>query len=505
MKRALLTLFAALVIAGGLLTMGLPHAQAQRATAFPEGLTWFNVSRPLTLAELRGRAVLLDFFTPGCINCIHMLPDEKRLERHFGDRLVVIGIDSPKFAASKTKDGLLSFIQRYDLRHPIVLDPTMSLWNAYGVQAWPTLVLLGPEGSVKQTFIGEQSYAQLAGPIAAALADAPPASKLPKLPLKPIAEQPRALAIPGGIAVSPTLVAIADTGHSRIILANHAGKLDAVIGSGCAGNIDGDYAHAEFDRPHGLAFHDGELFVADTDNQLIRRIDLTKHTVTTIAGSGKRDFAIRGQFRARAANLNSPWDVAWSGNALYVSMAGDHQIWRYDPATQTIGPWAGTGMEGLEDGSRGAAQFAQPSGLSVHGNTLYDVDPESSSVRAIALPGGKVTTLVGHGLFDFGMRNGSADHAQLQHAEGIAWNAGNLFIADTFNNALRKLDLSTHEVSTVAALLDRPLAVAPLAPDMLLVAEGNANRIVSVHLPDGTVTAWKISGLKTPSVATCKR
>ena len=503
MKRILLTLFAAMVVAGGLLTLGLPRAQAARASDFPHGLAWFNVARPLTLAELHGRAVLLDFFTPGCINCIHMLPDEKKLEKHFGPRLVVIGIDSPKFSASKTRDGLASFIERYDLRHPIVLDPDMQMWNAYGVQTWPTLVLLGPDGNVAKTFIGEQSYEQLAGPVEAALANAPPASKLPRLPLQPIAEKTRALAIPGGIAVSPALVAIADTGHNRVVLADHTGKLVAVIGTGCAGRADGDYAHAQFDGPHGLTFHDGTLYVADTDNQLIRRIDLAHKTVTTIAGSGERGFAIAGSFPAHAAVLNSPWDVAWNEGKLYVSMAGDHQIWRYDPAAKTIGPWAGTGEEGLHDGARGDAQFAQPSGMSVHGDTLYETDPESSSVRAIALPEGKVTTLVGHGLFDFGMRNGNADRAQLQHAEGVVWNAGSLYIADTFNNALRKLDLSTHQVSTVAALLNRPLAVAALAPDTLLVAEGDANRIDAVHLPDGKVTPWPIAGLKPSNEASC--
>ncbi len=504
MKRIMLTLVAAIVVAGGLLTMGLPRAQAQRAVAFPDGLAWFNTSRPLTLSDLRGRAVLLDFFTPGCINCIHMLPVEKKLEQHFGPRLALVGIDSPKFAASKTREGLESFIERYDLRHPIVLDPTMRLWNAYGVQAWPTLILIGPDGHVKQTFIGEQSFEQLAGPIEAALAGAPPASKLSQLPLRPRALQRKGLATPGGIAVSPTRVAIADTGHNRIVLTDHAGKLLAVIGNGCAGNANGDYAHAQFNRPHGLVFHDGALYVADTENQLIRRIDLAARKVATLAGSGRRGFATAGSAPALAATLNSPWDVAWAGGKLYVSMAGNHQIWRYDPTSKTIGAWAGTGREGLTDGARGEAEFAQPSGLDVHGDTLYDVDPESSSVRAITLPEGKVRTLAGHGLFDFGMRDGAAGHAQLQHPEGITWHAGSLYVADTFNDALRKLDLATGKVSTVAALLARPLDVAALAPDTLLVAESRANRIVAVHLPDGKVTPWPIAGLKPPRNA-CPR
>ncbi len=502
MKRVLLTILAAALIAAGLLT-GWMRARPATASAFPAGLTWFNVARPLDWPTLRGRAVLLDFFTPGCINCIHMLPVEQRLQQKFGGRLVIIGIDSPKFAASKTRDGLESFIQRYSLEHPIVLDPDMQVWNAWGVQAWPTLVLVGPDGQQRRQFIGEQTYAQLAGPIAAALAGAPPAERLPKLPLRPKAFRSHALATPAGIAVSPTLVAIADTGHNRIVLGSHTGQLIAVIGSGCAGGRDGAYAQAEFDRPHGLVFHDGALYVADTGGQTIRRIDLATHVVTTIVGNGQRAFANAGDGAARAVALNSPWGLAWNDGMLYVSMAGDHQIWRYDPRTDRVGPFAGTGMEGLVDGPRTTAQFAQPSALSGHANTLYDADPESSSIRAIDLPQGQVTTLVGQGLFDFGMRNGATRHALLQHAEGLAWHAGDIYIADTYNNALRKLDLATHAVSTVAALIDQPLAVATLAPDQLLVAEGGANRVDLVHLPDGTVTPWPVAGLAAPA-ATCQ-
>lgn len=503
MRRALLASLALIIALVAALTAGVPRAQAQHALAFPSGLAWFNVSRPLDWGELRGRAVLLDFFTPGCINCIHMLPVEAQLQRRFGARLVVIGIDSPKFEASKTRTGLESFIQRYGLRHPIVLDPHMRLWQAYSVQAWPTLILVGPDGAVRGQFIGEQSFEQLAAPIRAALKDAPAAATLPALPLQPQAFEARALAAPSGVAVSPTLVAIADTGHDRIILASHSGKLVAVVGSGCAGAVDGDYAHAEFDRPHGLAFHDGALDVADTDNQLLRRIDLATHRVTTIAGDGRRGFTTAGAYPARAATLNSPWDLAWHGGLLYVSMAGDHQLWRLDPATGRIGPWAGTGAEGLRDGPRATAEFAQPSGLDVHGDVLYDADPESSSIRAITLPQGAVTTLVGHGLFDFGMRDGKAGHALLQHAEGLAWHAGSIYIADTYNNALRRLDLSTHEVKTTAALLDRPLAVAPLSDNVLLVAEADGNRIDAVHLPDGKVTPWPVAGLRAPPESVC--
>lgn len=503
MKRFLLVLVATIIVVGGVLSGSL-GARADGIRPFPAELPWYNVSRPLIPADLKGRAVLLDFFTPGCINCVHMLPAEHQLEQHFGTRLVIIGIDSPKFTASSTRPGLESFIERYQLKHPIVLDPKSSLWNAYGVQAWPTLILIGPDGRIRGSFIGEQTFEQLAGPIQAALVGAPPASSLNPLPLKAMTMRQGALATPGGIAVSPTQVAVADSAHHRIVITDHAGKLQAVVGNGCSGNADGEYAHAEFVRPQGLTFHDGSLYVADTEGQTIRRIDLAKSMVTTLAGNGRRGFDVRGDKPARQATLNSPWDVAWSGGKLYISMAGNHQIWRYDPANDSIGAWAGTGAEGLMDGARGEAEFAQPSGLSVHGNTLYDVDPESSSIRAIALPGGSVQTLAGKGLFDFGMRNGSTGHALLQHPEGIVWHDGSLYIADTFNNALRQLNLTNHEITTVAGSLNRPLAIAVLSPDTLLVAEGDGNRIDAVHLPDGKITPWPIAGLKAPDTKACR-
>ncbi len=491
-----------LVLAGALLAstlLGACRARAENAVPFPAALPWYNVSRPLSLNDVKGRVVLLDFFTPGCINCVHMIPVERDLKRRFGTRLVIIGVDSPKFSASATTQGLVDFIHRYKIRHPVILDASTRLWSAYGVQAWPTLLLIGPDGTVRGTYVGEQSVSDLAGPIRAALTGAPPASKLKPLPMLVMASKATPLSAPNGLAVSKSLVAIADTGHNRIVLADHSGHVQSLIGDGCPGAADGDYSRARFDQPHGLTFHDGALYVADTDNQLIRRVDLGKASVATIAGDGQRQFLGGGIFSALKVSLNSPWDVAAKGDKLYIAMAGDHQLWRMNLKSGHIGPWAGTAREGLRDGSLDSAEFAQPSGLSLHGGVLYDVDPESSSVRAVDLGSDKVHTLVGQGLFRFGDRNGPAQKALLQHAEGLAWFDGSLYLADTFNNALRRLDLATGKVSTVAAGLQQPVAVAPLDTHTLLVAEVGGNRIVAVDTRSGKTTPWHLSGLKPPT------
>jgi thiol-disulfide isomerase/thioredoxin len=484
------------ILGAGIAVLALAACSGARATPapFPASAPWYNVSRPLTWSALKGRAVLLDFFTPGCINCVHMVPVEETLARRFGKRLVIIGVDSPKFTDSGTRSGLTDFITMHHIRHPVVLDAHQRIWNAWNAVAWPTFVLVGPKGKTQGRFIGEKSVADLAGPIKQALAKAPPAKKLKSLPLAPMAMAGGALDSPGGIAVGKTRVAVSDTGHNRIVLASRDGKVKAVIG-GC----DGD-----FERPHGLTFHDGKLYVADTLGQRIRVINLKTHKVTTLAGSGKRAFVASGEFSAKNADLNSPWDVQWAGGKLYISMAGDHDIWRYDPKTKRLGPWAGNGREGLNDGGRRNAEFAQPSGLDAHAGTLYDADPESSAIRAVKLPKGHVRTLIGQGLFKFGEHNGKAGEALLQHAQGLAWLDGSLYIADTFNDALRRLNLASDQVSTVAKHLEHPQAVAAPAPGTLLVVEEGGNRIEAVAPKTGQTKPWPLKGLKAPPSCSAK-
>ncbi len=475
-------------LGAGVLMCALAGCGGARAAPvpLPHDVPWYNVSRPLAWSDLAGRAVLLDFFTPGCINCVHMLPVEHKLAEHFGKRLVIIGVDSPKFTNSATTQGLVDFIKQYHIHHPVLLDAHSKLWDAWHVAAWPTLILVGPDGKPRRRFIGEKSVAELAGPIKHALVDAPPAKKLKPLPRLTMQTGGGTLDAPGGIAVSKKWVAVSDTGHNRVVLARRDGQVKAVFG-GCA--------HSGFMRPHGLDFHAGKLYVADTRGQKIRVIDPASQAVSTLVGSGQRAFVSRGRFAADQARLNSPWAVQWARGNLYISMAGDHDIWRYAPATNQVGPWAGNGREGLRDGRRERAEFAQPSGLDAHAGTLYDADPESSAIRAVDLKTGRVGTLIGQGLFQFGLRNGAAEKALLQHAEGLAWLEGSLYIADTFNNALRRLDLTTGKVTTVTAGLKQPQSVAVLDAHTLLVAEAGGNRIVAVHLPEGELKAWPLRGL----------
>jgi thiol-disulfide isomerase/thioredoxin len=475
---------------------GTARAQAAEPP-LPAGAPWFNVTRPLAARDLQGHVVLLDFFTPGCINCIHILPETARLEQEFGSRLTIIGVNSPKFTASRQSSNIRGFIDRYDIRHPVVTDQGMVLWNHFNVYAWPTQVLLAPDGRVAGRYIGEGQYAQIRADVIRTLAIGRRTGSLvtTRLPLRPPARRTRGLLQPGKVAVSPRYIAVSDTGHDRVVLLDHTGKVLKIIGHGQRGNLDGAPAQAEFDGPEGLAFHGDTLYIADTGNASIRAVDLPSGRVRTVAGSGHRDYGVSGVHDARRVALNSPWGLQVAGNQLYIAMAGDHQVWDLDLSTGQAGPFAGDGSEGINDGPRTEASFAQSSGLAHHGDALYVADPEASAVRRIDLKTGEVRTLIGRGLFTFGLRDGPARDALLQHDQGLAFLNRHLYIADTFNNAIRVLNLATDEVSTVATGLAQPGGIAVLNHDTLLVTDTNANRMVTVNVATGDKKPWPVVGL----------
>jgi thiol-disulfide isomerase/thioredoxin len=488
-----------------------PDAQVGEADAsgFAPGLPWLNVSRPLTLSDLHGKVVILDFWTYGCINCIHVLADLKKLEQKYGHQLLVIGVHSPKFENEKNLETLRNIIVRYGIEHPVVNDVDFLLGERYGMRAWPTRVLIDPAGGMVGRITGEGRYELIDRVIGELLeehreiVDSSPA---------PVAlERDRLaaslLAAPGKIAVSSEYLAISDTLHNRIILADHQGKIKKIIGGPEAGNRDGDAASSRFAAPQGLVFSGQGLYIADTGNHLIRYWDIQKGVVSRVAGNGMLDRHRSGSFNALDVGLASPWGLAMAGGRLYIAMAGSHQIWRYDPATKRIEPYAGSGREGIENGSLKGATFSQPSGLSLMGEWLYIADAEDSAVRRIHLIDERVETVVGKGLFEFGDKDGSFDGARLQHVLGVAAvDPARLLIADTYNHKLKLLDLQQRRVSTLlgsgepgsevnesgVVQLNEPGGLALLG-DRVLIADTNNHRILFYDLKTGRSGEWALT------------
>jgi DNA-binding beta-propeller fold protein YncE len=509
------------------------------------GTAWLNTERQLTLADLRGKLVLLDFWTYCCINCLHVLEDLKYLEHQYAGRpFVVVGVHSPKFANEDDAGNVRQAIARYGITHPVLLDSGRRTWDAYAVRGWPTLVLIDPRGYLLGQVSGEGNRERLDAAIGQALEllEADGVLDDRPLPLRLEAEagalSPTSpLLYPGKVLADDDAGAlyVADTGHHRLVRARLDGddSLGAelgsegytVIGSGEPGAQDGDFDTATFRAPQGMALHgeSGWLYVADTGNHLIRRVDLAARIVTTVAGTGEQGHRRRGAWPARAAGLNSPWDLCLLGGKLYIAMAGSHQLWVYDPADETIAVFAGSGAEGRADGPASTAALAQPSGLATDGMQLYVADSEISCVRMVSFaPDGgeiRVTTLAGGDLFQFGDRDGRGDAARLQHPLGVAWvpagvpGGGLVYVADTYNHKLRRLDPTTRDLTTfagggVSGSQDGPVSAARFAEPSglseargrLYVADTNNHAIRVVALADGAVSTLTIPGLCAPGI-----
>ena len=425
-----------------------------RAPEITGGRGWLNTDKPLSLEALKGKVVLLDFWTYGCINCIHIIPDLKRLEAKYANQLVVIGVHSAKFENEKQSENIRRIILRYEIEHPVYNDADFKVWRSYGVRAWPTQVLIDPSGYVIGAISGEGNYDVFDQAIDKTIADFRKRGELNEEPLKLALERAKVgdlpLAFPGKILADARgeRLFIADSNHNRIVVTKLDGTLLETIGSGERGATDGTFEQASFHRPQGMTLDGDNLYVADTENHLIRRIDLKARTVQTIAGTGKQSTDYFKQGAARTIALNSPWDLQFLGQTLYIAMAGPHQIWKLDLEKQEVSTFAGSGREARKDGALLDAGFAQPSGLATDGKKLYVADSESNIIRAIDLVDGKVETLVGGDLFEFGDVDGSGDDVRLQHPLGVFALGDKVLVADTYNHKIKELDPRKRTVKT---------------------------------------------------------
>jgi len=476
---------------------------------------WLNTDKPLSIAGLKGKVVLLDFWTYGCINCIHIIPDLKKLEAKYPNNLVVIGVHSAKFDNEKDTDNIRQIVLRYGIEHPIVNDADFKIWEAYAIKAWPGLVVIDPSGYVIKTVFGEGHFVELDKTISETIADFSKKGALNEQPLKFALERAKVgdlpLAFPGKVLADEKSkrLFISDSNHNRIVVTDFSGKLLETIGSGKAAMTDGDYAKAGFNRPQGMALDGENLYVADTENHLLRRVDLKAKKVETIGGTGKlEDFDGSGGIGMKAA-LRSPWDLSLVGRKLYIAMAGSHQIWRMDLEKNLLDPYAGTRAEARLDGNIKEAAFSQPSGIVSDGKKLWVADSEANIIREIDFQTEEVETLVGGDLFQFGDKDGEGDDVLLQHPLGVALYGGKVLIADTYNHKIKILDTEKRIVETFLgtgksgqtdgerATFYEPAGLS-IADGKLFVADTNNHAIRVVDLKTKSVSTLKIEGLKPP-------
>ncbi|WP_073950725.1 NHL domain-containing thioredoxin family protein [Streptomyces kebangsaanensis] len=464
---------------------------------------WLNTGgTQYTLADLRGRIVILDFWTFCCVNCLHVLDELRELEEKHRDTVVIVGVHSPKFVHEAEHQAVVDAVERYGVEHPVLDDPELATWKQYAVRAWPTLVVIDPEGYVVAQHAGEGHAHAIERLVEELEAEHEAKGTLrrgdgPYVPPEP---EPTTLRFPGKALLLPSgnFLVSDTTRHQLVELAADGETVVRRIGQGGRGLTDGSPDRARFQEPQGLALlPDGTVVVADTVNHALRCFDPATGRTTTLAGTGHQ--WMQGEATsgpARDVKLSSPWDVAWWNGRVWIAMAGVHQLWAYDPAGGTaqafssgggtVSVTAGTTNEGLVDGPGGEAWFAQPSGLAATPERLWLADSETSALRWVDLDG-HVHTAVGTGLFDFGHRDGAAEQALFQHPLGVtALPDGSVAVSDTYNHALRRYDPATGEVTTLATDLREP-SDAVLVGEDIVVVESARHRLTRLRLPEEAV------------------
>jgi len=442
----------------------------------------------------------------------------RKLERKYSRELAVIGVHSPKFTAEQDPESVRQAILRLNVGHPVVNDRDFRVWQSYAVRAWPTLMFIDPQGKVIGKHEGEFVLEEFDRVIGEMVEEFDAKGWIDRRPLdlvhgRPSEETP--LRFPGKLLADEAdgRLVIGDTGHNRVIVAGMDGAVLRVIGGGTAGFEDGPAEAACFYQPQGLALDGETLYVADTENHAIRAVDLARSVVTTVAGTGEQLLGPRVGGTARLTPLSSPWDLAIVSGTLYVAMAGTHQVWAMSLGGAEIQPHTGNGREALVDGPLTQASMNQPSGLTSDAERLYVADSEASAIRVIEPgPAGEIRTIVGEGLFEFGDQDGIGPrHVRLQHPLGVTWHARALYVADTYNHKIKRLDPRTGECRTLlgrgdAGFQDGPAEVALFsepgglgaARSRLYIADTNNHAVRVADLRTGDVATLELRGLEPP-------
>lgn len=420
------------------------------APAFPVGLDWINTSEPISLNDLKGKIVVLDFWTYGCINCIHVIPDLKRLEEEHADELVVIGVHSAKFTNEGVTENLVDIVLRYGLTHPVVNDADFQIWNQWGANAWPTAAVIDPAGRVVGVRSGEGVYDALKPIIDSLITEFDQAGTMDRTPfvtaLEATTAPSRPLNYPGKVLAADGRLWVSDTGHHRVLeIDPRTGDVLASWGSGSRGSNDGSATESSFNNPQGLALNPetGDLYVADVGSHAVRAINLETGVVSTVAGNGGPGWPPTAGPLGEIS-LRSPWDVLYSDGFIYVANAGTHQIWALDLGRGSGRPLIGSAREGTANGDFAVAELAQPSGLALsERGELFFADSESSSIRVGLLLSATTHLVVGadQSLFQFGDVDGFGNEARLQHPLGLALNEGILYVADTYNSKIKRFNV----------------------------------------------------------------
>jgi thiol-disulfide isomerase/thioredoxin len=496
------------------------------------GRNWLNTGgKSLDLEALRGKIVLLDFWTFCCINCLHVLDELRPLEEQYSDVLVTVGVHSPKFEHEADPVALAAAVERYEIHHPVLDDPELETWKAYTARAWPTLVVIDPEGYIVAHLSGEGHADGLAVLIPELIAEHEAKGTLHRGSGPYVAPEPtsgtlrfpgKALFLPagrgsasqetsdGGSAAgaagsrsasngsAPNGAAthgswlVTDTGHHRLVeLSTDFQTVLGTYGSGTKGHVDGpaagDDAAARFNEPQGLvllpedvaAKAGYDVVIADSVNHRLRGLSLTDGKASTVAGNGVQRLLETGP--ARVDEDAAGFTGRLSEHPLEVSLSSPWDLVWSRKLNAVVIAMAGT-------------------------HQIFSFEPLTGAVSIVA----------GNGLE--GLLDGPAHEAWFAQPSGLAEDAdGNIWVADSETSALRRLIIGDDGTITVEsavgkglfdfgfrdgpaaeARLQHPLGVTVL-PDGSVAMADTYNGAVRRYDPSNGTVSTLARGLLEPS------
>lgn len=438
-------------------------------------LQWLNADAQ-QLSAHRGRVVVVLFWSASSVYCHNLLHAFAAIQRRHPDALSVLTVHLPKFEAERHADTVQEALRRLDIHLPVANDPDWSTWQHYGLQSWPTAVLIDAAGRRVIDFVGDDQAPAAEAAVQDLIAKAgavPP--KPPHLHVRPRHKQFGLLSSPGGLALADGKLFIADTGHHRILECLPDGRVQRVFGNGIPLFLDGPSGDACFNRPAGLDVYRDHLYVADTGNHAVRRIDLRSGNVDTVLGDGHA-----GAVDGAKVPLDNPMAVCVLDESLVVADAGNNRLGLYSLVSHAFTDLAGSGALGLLDGIGARAKLAHPLALAAGRNQVYVAEGSSSSVRSVAVPEGRVNTVLGQGLYQFGAQDGPRQSATLQHPRALAVDErrGAVWVADAYNGSIRMFGGNTNQLSTLALMqsLRQPSALA-VDGESLWIADAAADHV----------------------------
>lgn len=463
------------------------------APEFPASLEWLNLQEPLRMAQLRGKVCALAFVNAGSAWSQQRLNDLAHLRSRHGERLNVVAVHVPRFESERDARRVAKRLGRHVAGFPMAQDAGWTLWQQYGIEAWPTVVLIDGEGQVRQRWVGDGQLRELDAAVAE-LGEAlvPAARNATPISLRRAGEPLLPLRFPVGLAVDQHYLYVADSGHHRVLECDHGGRVLRQFGSGGPGFIDGPMELSAFNRPHGLCLQRDALYVADSGNHAIRRIQLRSGDVETLCGAGRPGSPVEGPVSdPRLVALDQPRAVTLSASGhMYIATAGDNRLWSYDLGQRSISLLAGSGALDVADGAGRDAAFAEPVSLAGVQQALYVCDSVGSAVRSVNTRSGQVTTLLGQDAWHAGQEDGARVDARLQQPQAIALDpdAPVLWIADSGNDTLRSLRLGGGKLDTfkLPQRLHNPSGLA-IADRIAWIADTDAHAVLRLDTQTGAL------------------